>query len=92
MIMEAEPIEVVEGHGTLCILDESGDTRVQWDSKNPVLVEKAKMRFEELKGQGYLAYKISLAYKGNGGGTGEVITNFDPNEACIVMHKAIVGG
>lgn len=88
MIMEKEELTPY----TLCVLDESGDSRTTWEPSNPVLVEKAKMRFEELKGQGYLAYKISMAYKGNGGGTGEVITAFDPTAEKIICHRPMIGG
>lgn len=90
MIMEQEPLVLEEGMtGVLCVLDESGDSRTQWATTNPTLVEKAKMRFEELKDQGYLAYKISMTY---GSGDGEVLTGFDPTAEKIICHRPLVGG
>jgi hypothetical protein len=77
----------VESPGTLCILDESGDTRMQWDKKNPVEVAKAEARFKELKAKGYLAYKVNKK-----GDKGEVINTFEPDAERIIMHSAFVGG
>jgi hypothetical protein len=77
----------VEGSGTLCVLDESGDTRMQWDRKNPAEVAKAEARFKELKAKGYLAYKVNKK-----GDKGEVITAFDPDAERIILHAQMIGG
>ena len=72
---------------TLCVLDESGDSRMQWDKDDAAQVAKAQARFNELKGQGYLAYKVNKK-----GGQGEVITAFDASAERIILHKQMIGG
>jgi hypothetical protein len=83
--METEAL--LEVTGTLCVLDESGDTRIQWDKYNPEQVAAAEARFDELKAKRYLAYKVD-----KGGGQGEVIDKFDPNAGRIILHAPMVGG
>jgi hypothetical protein len=78
--MELEPY-------TLCVLDESGDTRMQWDKDKPEEIAKAQARFEELKKQGYLAYAVTKK-----GDRGTVIDKFDPNAERIICHKQMIGG
>jgi hypothetical protein len=72
---------------SLCVLDSSGDSRIQWDQSNPEEVAKAQLRFDELKKLGYLAYKVNKR-----GDKGEVIDKFDPSAERIVLHAAMVGG
>jgi acetyl-CoA carboxylase beta subunit len=86
-VMETEPLEVEEGHGLLCLLDESGDSRMQWDKNDPVQVAKAQARFDELKAKGYLAYSVNKK-----GDMGEVLAAFDASAERIIMHSALVGG
>lgn len=83
MLMEQEELQPY----TLCVLDETGDSRMQWDKGDAAQVAKAQGRFNEMKAKGYIAYKVA-----KGGGMGEVITTFDPSEERIIMHKALVGG
>jgi len=85
MIMEQEPI-LDEGQ-VLCVLDESGDTRMQWDKNDPVQVAKAEARFNELKAKGYLGYSVNKK-----GDMGEVLSAFDPKAERIIMHTQMVGG
>jgi hypothetical protein len=73
--------------GSLCVLDLSGHSRMQWDRKSPQQVAAAKARFDELRARGYLAYKLE-----KDGGQGEVITQFDPNAERLVMNAPMVGG
>lgn len=73
--------------GTLNILDESGDSRIQWDRNDPQQVAAARARFDELRAQRYLAYKVNAD-----GGQGEVITQFDPDAERIILHRQMVGG
>ena len=86
-VMEAEPLEVEEGHGLLCLLDESGDSRMQWDKNVPVQVAKAEARFDELKKKGYLAYSVNKK-----GDMGDILQAFDPNAERTIMHSPMVGG
>jgi hypothetical protein len=78
---------VLEATGSLCILDESGDSRIQWDKTNPEQVKAAQERFDELRGQHYLAYKVDASGK-----QGEVIDRFDPDAERIILHAPMVGG
>jgi hypothetical protein len=75
------------GQGTLCILDESGDSRIQWDRNNPEQVAAAQSRFNELRAKRYLAYKVDAK-----GGQGEVIDKFDPSAERIILHAPMIGG
>lgn len=85
MLMEAEPI--LEEGSVLCILDDSGDSRMQWDKNDPTQVAKAEARFNELKAKGYLAYSVNKK-----GDKGEVLQAFDAAAERIIMHSALVGG
>jgi hypothetical protein len=86
--MEATPLIPTEpGLGILCILDGTGDTRIQWDKRNPAEVAHAKKRFDELKANGYLAYEV-----GRRGGQGEVMDVFDPSVERIILNAPMVGG
>jgi hypothetical protein len=76
-----------EEFGSMCILDESGDSRMQWDRNNPEQVAAAQARFDELKAKRYLAYKVDAK-----GGQGEVIDKFDPSAERIILHAPMVGG
>lgn len=78
----------LEGYtGSLCVLDETGDTRMQWDRNNPEEVAKAEARFKELKAKGFMAYKVNKK-----GEAGEVITAFDPSAERIILHSQMIGG
>lgn len=72
---------------TLSILDQSGDTRIEWDASNPVEVAAARAAFKVAKDKGYLAYKAE-----EGGGRGEVIRRFDPDAERIIMQPQNQGG
>jgi len=84
MAATAEPISALN---ILCILDSSGDSRIQWNQSNPEEVAKAQLRFDELRKQGYLAYKVNKK-----GDKGEVIDVFDPSAERILLHSAMIGG
>ena len=86
-VMETEPLVVEEGHGVLCLLDESGDSRMQWDKNDPAQVAKAEARFKELKAKGYMGYSVNKK-----GDMGEVLAAFDPSAERIIMHSPLVGG
>jgi hypothetical protein len=71
----------------LCVLDHTGDTRMQWNRKNLSEVNAARARFAELKGKGYMAYRVNRADT-----QGEVLDEFDPTAERIILHAAMVGG
>jgi len=73
--------------GELNILDDTGDSRIQWDRNNSEQVAAAEARFNELKAKRYLAYKVDAS-----GRQGEVIDKFDPNAERIILHSQMIGG
>jgi hypothetical protein len=77
----------VKSYGMLCTLDDTGDTRLQWDPNNVEEAAKAQSRFNELKAKGYLAYSVT-----GKGDQGVVMKDFDPKAERIIMHSQMVGG
>lgn len=71
----------------LMIVDQTGDTRLQWNKKNAEEIAAAKLRFDELKTKGYLAYKVDKS-----GGQGEVLHEFDANAERIILNPRMIGG
>jgi len=78
---------LLEEIGILNIIDDSGDSRMQWDRNNPEQVVAARTRFDELRAQHYLAYRVDASGK-----QGEVIDKFDPKAERIILHQRMVGG
>ena len=76
------------GFGDICVLDQTGDSRIQWDQNDPEQVAKAQMQFDEFR----RLNPGSLAYKRNAAGENEVIHAFDPSFERIVLHKRMIGG
>ena len=76
-----------DGHGMLCVLDKTGDTKTVWDRRNEAEVAAAKAQFEALKGQGYLAFSVA-----KDGSKGEQIHEFDPDAEKIILSPPLVGG
>lgn len=83
-----EAVMEIELEGTLCVMDESGDTRMQWNRNNPAEVAKAEVRFKELKVKGFLAYKVNK----KGGAMDEILHTFDPTAERIICHSPMIGG
>lgn len=75
------------GGGELCILDETGDTKIIWDAKNVDEVAAAKVQFDTLRRKGFLAYKVNKK-----GEAGEMITEFDATAERIILSPPLVGG
>ena len=67
---------------TLFLMDETGDTRLQWDRNNRDEVLAAKSRFAELKQKGFAAYNERR----------ELLHDFDETAERIVMVPPMVGG
>jgi len=74
--------------GTLHTMDRSGDTKVIWDSDQPVEVEAAQATFDKLTAAGYQAFNVV----GEDGDRGTVMRVFDPSAERIIMVKQLVGG
>lgn len=77
----------LKNYNILCALDDTGDTRLQWDKDSVEEVAKAQARFDELKKKGYLAYSVNAK-----GDQGIVLKAFDPNAERIIMHSQMIGG
>lgn len=71
----------------LCVLDHTGDSRIQWDRRNSDEIAVARSRFNELRAKGYLAYRVNRS-----GNQGEVLDTFDPTAERIILHAPMVGG
>ena len=72
---------------TLHVLDDSGDTRIEWDPSDPVSVKAAEAAFKAAKKKGHLIYKTRAD-----GSQGELLRNFDPQAERIVATPQTVGG
>lgn len=84
----ADVTEVPEGCGLMSTLDHTGDTRVMWDRKNKAEVAAARRQFDDLRKDGYLAYRA----EGKEGKQGDLIREFDPKAERIILVKPLVGG
>lgn len=73
--------------GEMCILDQSGDTKIIWDRTKAEEVEAARATFDSLKKKGYLAYTVNAR-----GDKGEVIKDFDPAAEKIILSPQMKGG
>lgn len=71
----------------ICVMNESGDTRLSWDEDNEVEVAAARKMFDDLKAKGYVGYAMDKK-----GEKGEVIRSFDPSLEKIVMAPQMRGG
>ena len=79
--MEEEPEHLMR------VIDETGDSKLIWDSANEAEVEAARKLFNELKGKRYKAFSVK-----KDGEPGSVITSFDPNAEKIIMQPPMAGG
>ena len=77
----------VKEKNEFAVMDQTGDTKTMWDPDNEDEVEIARNTFDKLKKKGYLIYRTDKK-----GGTGEVMTKFDPDAARLVAVPPIVGG
>jgi hypothetical protein len=77
----------IKQYGSLCVMDDTGDSRIQWDPQNPEEVAKAEAHFNKLKTKGFLAYSVNKS-----GNRGTVIARFDRNAERIILHSPMVGG
>lgn len=79
--------ETVTRKHVLSIPNEEGDLRVEWDPNNAEQVEIARESFNRARGNNMAAYRMQP-----GGGRGELIREFDPDAAAILMAPQMVGG
>lgn len=74
--------------GTIRCLSREGDTKLSWNADNEFEVANAREMFNKLVRDGnWSAFMMKWR-----GGTGEKITEFDPNAAKIILVPPIGGG
>lgn len=71
----------------IIVMDNTGDTRHDFDVDNSTEVEKAMSRFNELIAQGKFASVPS-----NDGHSGRSIKEFDPTAEKIIFRNQFIGG
>ena len=78
----------VYGKGMISVLNEDGDSRIEWDPDNDKETEAAKDMFDKtIEIEGMKAYEL-----GKDGEKGKEIKKFNPNAAKIIMVPRIAGG
>lgn len=74
--------------GTLHVMAAGkGDVRSMWDRNNPDEVAAARKTFDELRGKGYLAFRVDAV-----GDKGVQITTFEPDAGKVIMSPPLRGG
>lgn len=77
----------VERKSVMEIMDPTGDTKLEWDSRNRDEVENARRTFSDLRGKGFLAFSVTGDSR-----KGELLNTFDEKAEKIVMSPAMAGG
>lgn len=73
--------------GELSVMGRQGDVKVTWDKTNAKDVVAARKVFDELRGKGYLAFKIGADEKQD-----VQLTAFDPDAEKIILAPPMQGG
>jgi hypothetical protein len=68
------------------VMDNSGDSRFEFDPADGAGVAEAMERFNELAGRGYTAAERT------GPGTSRKVTEFDPTVSEVLFMPRLVGG
>jgi hypothetical protein len=68
------------------VMDDSGDSRFEFDPADGGAVAEAMERFNELAGRGYTAAERT------GSGTSRKVTEFDPTALEVLFMPRLVGG
>jgi len=85
-----EDLAAIEsGLGVLCIMDETGDTRIMWDPAKTDEVDVARAAFDAARKKGMVAYRVDPT---SGEKTAEVIRTFDATAGKVIMAPALRGG
>ncbi len=71
--------------GKMAIMDQTGDTRLEWDGTNKTEVDIARTTFNSLKAKGYVAYDVS------GSKRGARIDKFNASLESIIMVPELIG-
>lgn len=73
--------------GQMRVMGREGDVRIMWDPNRPDEVEHARRTFVDMRAKGYNAYSVR-----NEGQQGEVVREFDPQAARIILAMPMRGG
>mgnify|MGYP001617764561 CR=1 FL=1 len=73
--------------GQMSILDQTGDKKVEWDSKDDGETEVARKTFDNATKKGFLAYKVGI-----GSRKGSRLHEFDPAAERIILTPPVAGG
>lgn len=71
----------------MCVMDETGDTKIVWDPNKQDEIDMAKETFTKMKKKGYLAYAVDRR-----GEKGSVIDEFYPTLEKIILAPQLKGG
>ena len=74
---------------TLFIMNSTGDKQLSWNPEDEDEVKAARKKFNEMKLKGYTAYRITGKDDEE---DDELISEFDPSAASIVMAPKSVAG
>lgn len=91
-LMTIAESDVIPGRGVLSYLDpDAGDVRLTWEPGNTTDIADARQAFSDLRGKGYLAYKVTAGRRG-AEPQREQIRTFDPEAEQIVLTPPLRGG
>ena len=71
----------------MSVLNEEGDTKIEWDTDNKDEVKQAERTFKELTKKGYKAFE--MCEEGN---KGEEMEEFDKEAERIIFVPPMAGG
>ena len=71
----------------MLILDQTGHTRMTWDSENEDEVEVARKAYEKMTKKGYSAFEVK-----KDGGEGKRMKEFDPTAEKMILAPNLQGG
>ena len=72
----------------MAILGRNGDTKIIWDSDQDAEVENARRTFDELRGKGYLAFRV----RDDDAAKGDQIREFDADAEKMILSPPMQGG
>ena len=74
-------------NGEMSVIGQKGDTKIIFDSNNPVEVEHARKTFDELTKKGFSAFSVK-----RDGEKGKRMSEFDPEEEKMILVPMMRGG
>ena len=82
-------VTLTEDQGCLCILDETGDTKITWNKKNADEVTSARLIFQELVvKKRWAAFEVSRTGKK----IDKKVTMFEPGLGKVILVPPMVEG